>query len=229
MFKYLKAEYLKMVHSKHLLWINVLLLLYTALILLLYYSDGLHAYDILPNYNDEYFVLFLMLSVFWGLSSVGDEMNYRTDLWYSKNKFILFKVFFLALYILFIYILSFIMFNLCTFVIHNAFYFSFSVIFSLLKCFPLYFFWGLFSMFISVVIRKSNISMLIIVSVFLWLEYIKGALYNLNGIFKYIFIFHLNMNKVIVEEISFESSAIINLIAIVFVIYLIFISYYKRS
>ena len=106
MFKYLKVEYLKMVHSKHLLWINVLLLLYTALILLLYYSDGLHAYDILPNYNDEYFVLFLILSVFWGLSSVGDEMNYRTDLWYSKNKFILFKVFFLALYILFIYMVS---------------------------------------------------------------------------------------------------------------------------
>lgn len=229
MIKYLKAEYTKMLHSKHLIFLSALLFLYTLLVLLLYYADGLSFRDVFINFNDEYFLLFLLLSIFWGNSSVGDEINFGTDVCYPRNKFILFKIFFMMLYIVNIFVLSLVIFIFEGIFIYKELFFDIWILNALLKSFPLYLFWGLLSMLLSICLKKSNISLLCIICAFFFFEYIKGRLYNFNALFKYFFIFHLNMNKILVDGISLGYSVLINMITIFFVIYLILIIYNKRS
>lgn len=82
----LKADFYRFYHSKSLLINLLVILVYTCLVYLLYHLDHLPYYEILINFNDEYHLLFIILTFSFASSIITTEVaNLTIDNYPRKN------------------------------------------------------------------------------------------------------------------------------------------------
>ncbi len=100
----LKADIYRFYHSKGFLVNIVVICIYTFFVFLLYYIDHLPYREILVNFNDEYHLLFIILTFSFSSSILISEMTNLTIYNYPRKKLVKIKSLEIILDILFIII-----------------------------------------------------------------------------------------------------------------------------
>ena len=156
--------------------------------------------DLYSNFLSEYIILFLILGVYYASSIISDEFQYETIIDLFDKKIIFTKLFVILLYFIFIFIISFLLNYDISLIIFHKSMLNIKVIkeimINLRNTIPVILSIYLLAVNLSIVFRKSNISIIITYLIYFGSTYLDNYIvsHNYHKLY-YLFTLNLNFNK----------------------------------
>lgn len=234
MHKCLKGELYKFWQNHFSRFSLIAISLYGLLANYLYFNQSFEVSMLYKNFIDEYKLLYLILTLFYSSFILSDEYLYKTIYHFDKDKILWVKLIMLQLFIIIIFILSFI----CSFVI-SLFFFKVNVfdidyaliITEYIKFVPSLIIYSLICLLLSIIVKKSNVSLALTIGIYVSFSYLKTMMMNLENKYLYfcpIYSFDLTERYIIKNVVPIEYS-IFALISIMILLILWIVFVFNKS
>lgn len=228
MIKILKSEIYKLMHSKILYLSYLIIFLYALFANYLYLNSSLEACDLYWAFNEEFMILYLLLSLFYSSFTLCDEFVYDTVNDYPLIGLIFCKIIMIILYLFTLLVFSLIIsYNISLFIFRfpvikisiilkafKNFVFSFSMLLEL----------NLIVLLLSVFLKKASLALGITYLLYFLMEYLNKLILNKESSWLY-YCFSLNWDfnnhNVISNIVSIKTSLLINFFTMFFFVGLI--------
>lgn len=188
MLKNIKGELFKISKLKYI-YISIFLILFYMLFIFYLYRNAL-VIDLYNNFFDEVFYLNIILVLYYSSIYICDDLEYNIVNYLDKKYFLFIKIIDLIIYLIYIIIIELIflfIYSLMFYGLVNNCYLIFN---NILYDIPLLLFIEVLSILLSLIIKKSNIVMIILIIYLLSSIYLINYLININKLFKYLYIFY---------------------------------------
>ena len=236
MIKYLKSEVYKILCGNFLFFTFVVVFGYCILVSQLYLSDGLDFNYLFTYFNEEFIVLYLTLSLFFSSSLIADEYLYGTIYDIKSQKLLWAKMVVLLVYLFLIFILALLfLYDISIFLSQNQFIqwsVILKVIYGFLKVLPMIIIVNLICLLTSVILKKSNMALIVSYSIYLILEYLKNIIISKDIKSLYflpMFNWNLNARTFIENYLSIGHSLAICFFTVLILLFLVIYIFKKRS
>ncbi|MBQ6840767.1 MAG: ABC transporter permease [Bacilli bacterium] len=226
MSKYIKGEFYKLFSSNHLKILFILTLLYSLIVGYLYWSDGAFVENVFSNFNQEFMLYYLFVSLFYSSSVMTEEYDYGTIIYLKNNRLLFAKLMMICLYLVMIFFISLLFMYDVSLFIYKFQTINLNVLVDcflyFIKSLPMYVFINYICLCMSLLVKRANLSLIISCGVYLSSNYISSLIVSKEMESLYFLpALYWDFNNVQLDVYSRYIQAVIVLCSIVFVVCLI--------